>query len=103
MSAFHRRRPGAPPEDVGGLPGFEKFLNAMAKRRHPQHREVVDWYGGRFEPDDIAGDTINDRMPNSRAADPSEKLPSQKASTTATDRNPANPRPTPDAYTLPRQ
>jgi hypothetical protein len=31
----------APPEDVGGLPGFEDFLNAMAKPRHAQHREVV--------------------------------------------------------------
>lgn len=52
----------APPEDVGGLPGFEGFLTAMATPRHAQHREVVDWYGGRFEPDDIGLDTINDRM-----------------------------------------
>lgn len=52
----------APPEDVGGLPGFEDFLTAMAKPRHVQHREVVDWYGGRFEPDDIAVETINERM-----------------------------------------
>ena len=39
----------APPEDVGGLPGFEDFLIAMSKPRHAQHRKVVDWYGGRFE------------------------------------------------------
>ena len=49
----------APPEDVGGLPGFEDFLNAMAKPRHAQYREVVEWYGGRFEPNDIGVDTIN--------------------------------------------
>ena len=47
----------APPEDVGGLPGFEDFLNAMAKPRHAQYREVVEWYGGRFEPNDIGVDT----------------------------------------------
>lgn len=52
----------APPEDVGGLPGFEDFLTAMAKPRHAQHRQVVDWYGSRFEPDDIDVDTINERM-----------------------------------------
>ena len=52
----------APPEDVGGLSGFEEFLNAMAKPRHKQHREVVDWYGGRFEPNDIGVDTINERI-----------------------------------------
>jgi hypothetical protein len=52
----------APPEDVGGLSGFEEFLNAMAKPRHAQHREVVAWYGGRFEPDNIGVDTINDRV-----------------------------------------
>lgn len=52
----------APPEDVGGLPGFEDFLIAMAKPRHAQHRKVVDWYGGRFEPNDIGIDAINERM-----------------------------------------
>lgn len=52
----------APPEDVGGLPGFEDFLIAMSKPRHVQHRKVVDWYGGRFEPNDIGVDTINERI-----------------------------------------
>lgn len=52
----------APPEDVGGLPGFEDFLTAMAKPRHPQHQEVVDWYGGRFDPSDIATDMIRERI-----------------------------------------
>ena len=52
----------APPEDVGGVPGFDGFLNAMAKPRHVQHREVVEWYGGRFEANDIGVDTINERI-----------------------------------------
>lgn len=50
----------APPEDVGGLPGFETFLEAMAKPRHPQHGEVVEWYGGRFDPNDISVDRIQE-------------------------------------------
>jgi hypothetical protein len=34
----------------------------MAKPRQAQHREVVDWYGGRFEPSDISIDSINERI-----------------------------------------
>jgi hypothetical protein len=52
----------APPEDVGSTSGFEEFIEAMAKPRHPQHREFVRWYGGRFDPDDIGIDLINDRV-----------------------------------------
>ncbi|MCC5993767.1 MAG: plasmid pRiA4b ORF-3 family protein [Rhodobacteraceae bacterium] len=43
----------APPEDVGGLPGFEEFLKAMGNRRHPQHAELTEWAGGGFDPEDI--------------------------------------------------
>ena len=39
-----------PPEDVGGAPGYERFLAALADPRHPEHREVLDWAGGGFDP-----------------------------------------------------
>ncbi|MGO4622637.1 plasmid pRiA4b ORF-3 family protein [Ensifer sp. 2YAB10] len=52
----------APPEDVGSTSGFEEFLRVMAKPRHPQHREFVRWYGGRFDPVDISVDIIQDRV-----------------------------------------
>lgn len=52
----------APPEDVGGLSGFEEFLDAMTKLRHKQHRQVVEWYGGPFKPEDISVATINERL-----------------------------------------
>lgn len=52
----------APPEDVGGSTGFEDFLQAMAKPRHPEHRNVMAWYGRRFEADDIDTATITERM-----------------------------------------
>lgn len=44
----------APPEDVGGVPGFETFREAMADPAHPLHPELVEWHGGPFpaaEPD----------------------------------------------------
>jgi hypothetical protein len=52
----------APPEDVGGLPGFEAFLEAMAKPRHPEHKSVLQWYGRPFDPEDISPDKIHARM-----------------------------------------
>jgi len=39
-----------PPEDCGGLPGFEHLLSVMANRKHPEYREMLDWLGERFDP-----------------------------------------------------
>lgn len=46
-----RRR--CPPEDVGGWPGFENFLAALADPAHRQHRELLEWYGKPFNPEDM--------------------------------------------------
>ncbi len=43
----------APPEDVGGLTGFEEFLEAMADPEHDQFQQMLDWYGDVFDPEDI--------------------------------------------------
>ena len=48
----------APPEDVGGPPGFMDFVEAMAKPRHPQRKDLVRWYGGPFNPVDFGADRI---------------------------------------------
>jgi hypothetical protein len=52
----------APPEDVGGIPGFELFLDAIADPKHEQHREIKRWYGRPFHPIHAAGDEIQTRM-----------------------------------------
>lgn len=45
----------APPEDVGGTPGFEAFLEAIGDLAHPEHGEATKWhqgcYGQPFDPD----------------------------------------------------
>ncbi len=47
----------APPEDVGGTPGFENFLDAIADPRHPDHTELTAWYdecySGIFDPETV--------------------------------------------------
>ena len=39
-----------PPEDVGGPHGFMEFLEAVLDPPHEQHRDMIRWYGGRFDP-----------------------------------------------------
>ena len=39
-----------PPEDVGGPAGFMDFLEAVLDPAHEQHRDMVRWYGGPFDP-----------------------------------------------------
>ena len=38
------------PEDVGGPHGFMDFLEAVLDPAHEQHRDMVRWYGGPFDP-----------------------------------------------------
>jgi len=51
-----------PPEDVGGVSGFEGFLEAVGKPQHRQHRTMLDWYGGPYDPKDINRQTIEARF-----------------------------------------
>ena len=52
----------APPEDVGGIPGFEELLDAMAKPRHPARKSMLEWYGRPFDPEDISHDEVQTRI-----------------------------------------
>lgn len=52
----------APPEDVGGLPGFEEFLRVMADPSDPEHDNVMTWYGHPFDADDIDLGAITARL-----------------------------------------
>ena len=48
-----------PPEDVGGIPGYENFLEAMRDPAHPEHREFSEWIGGTFDPEAFDVDEVN--------------------------------------------
>jgi hypothetical protein len=53
---------GAPPEDGGGLPGFEEFLRVMAAPADPEHNNIMTWCGRHFDPADIGLAIINQRI-----------------------------------------
>ena len=48
----------APPEDVGGIPDFELFLDAIADPKNEQHRELKRWHGRPFDSEQPAVDEI---------------------------------------------
>jgi len=39
-----------PPEDVGGFPGYEEFLAAVADPNHERHEEIKEWWPEDFDP-----------------------------------------------------
>jgi hypothetical protein len=40
-----------PPENVGGVPGFEEFLTIINSPRHKQYKSFVEWHGAdHFDP-----------------------------------------------------
>ncbi len=52
----------APPEDCGGPYGFADFVEALADKRHPRHRELRRWYGGPFDPESFDERSIRLRI-----------------------------------------
>ena len=39
-----------PPEDVGGVGGYERFVKIMKNKNHDEYKEMVDWVGYKFDP-----------------------------------------------------
>lgn len=40
-----------PPEDCGGVPGYESFLEAIRDPDHEEHDAMLEWVGGHFDPE----------------------------------------------------
>ena len=40
-----------PPEDCGGSWGYEDLLKAITNPKHREHKEMIDWVGGSFDPE----------------------------------------------------
>jgi len=47
-----------PPEDVGGTPGYEEFLAAIADPEHEQHEDMLRWAGGSFDPEAFSAERV---------------------------------------------
>jgi hypothetical protein len=40
-----------PPENCGGIPGYECLLEVLADPQHEEHRDMLEWFGKCFNPD----------------------------------------------------
>lgn len=59
-----------PPEDCGGPYAYADLLKVLANARHPEHREMLDWVGGSFDPEAFDVAEINLSRPLSPAVKP---------------------------------
>ena len=51
-----------PSEDIGGVPGYADFLEAIADPAHEAHAEMLEWYGSDFDVEDAGIDRILDKF-----------------------------------------
>lgn len=51
-----------PPEDCGGIWGYDDLLEALAHPRTAEHRELIAWAGGKFDPEAFDLDAVNARL-----------------------------------------
>ena len=50
-----------PPEDVGGIWGYENYLEAISDPEHEEHADYIEW-GGDFDPDAFSPELVTDEM-----------------------------------------
>jgi hypothetical protein len=50
-----------PPEDVGGIHGYQEFLEAILDPKHEQYEQLVRWAGGHFH-DEFDAKSVNAKL-----------------------------------------
>lgn len=53
-----------PPEDVGGISGYEHFLEVIGDPDDPEHADIKRWCGGYFDPEWFDLDIVNKDVGN---------------------------------------
>ena len=53
-----------PPEDCGGIWGYNGFLEAIQDPDHPEHDDMLEWVGGEFDSEAFSLDEVNSRLKN---------------------------------------
>jgi len=59
-----------PPEDCGGLYGYEEFLEIIGDPHNEEHEEMLDWVGGEFDPEDFNVEDVRFRDPDKYFKEP---------------------------------
>jgi hypothetical protein len=59
-------RRACPPEDCGGLPGYEDMLEVISDPEHDAYESMIEWVGGKFEPGHFKINEVHFENPKSR-------------------------------------
>lgn len=51
-----------PPEDCGGIWGYEDLLEIIKNPGHKEHQEMIDWVGEDFDPEYFSKDEVNELL-----------------------------------------
>ena len=51
-----------PPEDCGGIWGYEELLETISDPKHPDHEDMLEWVGGGFDPEEFDLEEINEDL-----------------------------------------
>ena len=51
-----------PPEDCGGPWGYPEFVAAIHNPKHEEHEEMLEWVGGKFDPEKFSAAAVNKDM-----------------------------------------
>jgi hypothetical protein len=73
--ALVKGKRACPPEDVGGPPGYERFLEIIKDPSHPDHNMMMEWSGEGFDPEYFDPDDVEFDDPRERWERTSQGLP----------------------------
>lgn len=48
-----------PPEDIGGVEGYDDLLNIFSNPKHPEHEELIEEFGEDFDPEFFDIEDVN--------------------------------------------
>ena len=51
-----------PPEDSGGIGGYEHLLEVLRDRRHPEYKELRAWVGKHYDPELFSLQAVNSAL-----------------------------------------
>jgi hypothetical protein len=57
-----------PPEDCGGIWGYEELLEIITDPLHEEYHETIEWLGGSFDPEEFDIDRVNRALRRSHRA-----------------------------------
>lgn len=55
-----------PPEDCGSVPGYKDLLKAISNKKHPEHKSMMSWLGGHFDPEAVSVERVNKALKSKR-------------------------------------